>query len=228
MKWLWSGAGVPCSTAKLWGLPVMLPSMPHATRAWDGQVFPTAMSVLIQDMTDVSTCWIHHMTLDSPTLSHLNQLQINTSLLMPLGLCVLHGSGHSLWTQAQTIIFSHLLFFSTKCLRPPRRLCFSALTPDFCPAFLSGQLLILTSQQARLLLQEAFLDLHCLLHVFTAPFPALGVMLTVLFSVPVAISTGNGMEHAVLALRWTLCPAQSVLDSSVTVSKHLSVKCIYP
>lgn len=147
------------------------------------------MSVLIQDMTDVSTCWIHHMTLDSPTLSHLNQLQINTSLLMPLGLCILRSSGHSLWTQAQTII-SHLLFFSTKCLRPPRRLCFSALIPGFCPAFLSGQLLILTSQQARLLLQEAFLDLHCLLLVFTAPFPAPGVMLTALSSVTVAMSTG--------------------------------------
>lgn len=72
MKWLWPGAGKPCSAAKLWGLPVMLSSMPRALRAWAGQVFLTAMSVLIQDMADVSTCWIHHMILDSPTLSHLN------------------------------------------------------------------------------------------------------------------------------------------------------------
>lgn len=49
----------------------MLSSMPRAIRAWDGQVFLTAMSVLIQDMADVSTCWIHHMILDSLTLSHL-------------------------------------------------------------------------------------------------------------------------------------------------------------
>lgn len=188
MKCLWPGTGEPCSAAKLWGLPVMLPSMPHVTRAWGGQVFPTAMSVLIQDMADISTCWIHHMTLDSPTLSHLNQLQINTSLLMPLGLCVLRGSGHSLWAQAQPIIFSHLVLLY-QMFKASREALLLHSHPDFCLAFLSAQLLILTSQQTHLLLQEAFLDLHCLLRIFTAPFPALGVMLTVLFSVTTAIST---------------------------------------
>lgn len=100
MKCLWVGARNSCSEQQSFGdcllccVPCLIPLEPGRDRS----LLTSAMFVLLQGMADIRVCWIHPVDLGSPTLSHLNQLQIRDSFLTPLDLCVLHTSGHSLWS----------------------------------------------------------------------------------------------------------------------------------